>query len=308
MRPIVCTLGSPTYLLAKEMVSILAPLVGNSDYTVKNYTVKNSKEFVERIRTIKLTPKDGLVSFDVVSLFTEVQIVSALKTVEFRLRNDSTLEDRTQIPVEKFVELIELCLRSTYFEFQGEFYEQIDGAAMGSPLSPIIANLFMEDLENSALTSALLKPNLWIRYVDDTFVVWSHGVDNLHHFHGHLNQQSPSIKFTREDEKQNRIAFLDVLVTRLDVSLSTLVYRKPTNTDRYIPFHSYHHPRTIAGVMKGMRERAFCICDNISLRGELEHLEKVFLANELPNRLIKKILSVHPKNLPLDSSMPVQQD
>ena len=68
--------------------------------------------------------------------------------MEFRLRNDSTLEDRTQIPVEKLVELIELCLRSTYFEYQGEFY-QIDRAAMGSPISPIIANLFMEDSEKA---------------------------------------------------------------------------------------------------------------------------------------------------------------
>ena len=57
-----------------------------------------------------------------------------------------------------------------------------------------------------------------------------------------------------------------------------------------------------------MRERAFCICDNISLRGELEHLERMFLANELPNRLIKKILSVHPKNLLSDSSTALQQD
>ena len=67
---------------------------------------------------------------------------------------------------------------------------------------------------------------------------------------------------------------------------------------------------TIAGVMKAIREWAFCICENISLRGELKHLERVFLANELPNRLIKKILSVHPKNLPgpSDSSTPVQQD
>ena len=105
--------------------------------------------------------------------------------------------------------------------------------------------------------------------------------------------------------EQNRIAFLDVLVTRLDVSLSTSVYRKPTHTDCYIPLSPFQNN---CWSHERYERTGFCICDNISLRGELEHLEKVFQANELPNRLIKKILSVHPKNLPSDSSTPVQQD
>ena len=122
----------------------------------------------------------------------------------------------------------------------------------------------MEDLEEQAMHSAPLRPNLWLRYVDDTFVIWPHGEQNLQSFHTHLNQMSANIDFTIEKEEEGRRAFLDVLVTRSGDQLSTAVYRKPTHTDRYIPYHSHHHPRMLTGVMRGMRDRALRICDNTS--------------------------------------------
>jgi retron-type reverse transcriptase len=70
-------------------------------------------------------------------------------------------------------------LTSTYFCFEGQFYEQTDGVAMGSPLSPIKANFFMEEFENKAVEQAVQKPTCWFRYVDDTFVIWPHGPEKL---------------------------------------------------------------------------------------------------------------------------------
>ena len=84
---------------------------------------------------------------------------------------------------------------------------------MGSPLSSIIANLFMEHIEEKAITTAPFKPSLWIRYVDDTFVIWPHGPAPLKRFHKHLNQQCPSIQFTMETKDDGKIPFLDVLIT-----------------------------------------------------------------------------------------------
>ena len=82
---------------------------------------------------------------------------------------------------------------------------------MGFPLSPIVANLYLEHLEEGAIQSAPLQPKLWHRYVDDTFVLWPHWQNGLHHFHQHLNSQHLSIQFTMEEEKDHKIAFLDVL-------------------------------------------------------------------------------------------------
>ena len=101
------------------------------------------------------------------------------------MKTMQTLEVRTSIPVAQVMHLTELCLRSTYFQFENQFYEQTDGAAMGSPLSPIVANLFMEHIEEKDITSSPFKPHLWTRnsYVDNTFVIWPHGPVLLQRFH-----------------------------------------------------------------------------------------------------------------------------
>jgi hypothetical protein len=110
--------------------------------------------------------------------------------------------------------LAEVCLRSTFFSYQGEFYEQTSGVAMGSPLSPIVANLFMENFEKKSLDSFPLKPLRWKRFIDDTNVLWPHGKDELDKFFQHLNDISKDIKFTMELEENGSIPFLDVLIKR----------------------------------------------------------------------------------------------
>ena len=69
------------------------------------------------------------------------------------------------------LELLEFCLCNTYFLCQGQFYEQTMGAAMGSPVSPVVANLYMEYFEHKALTPVVNPPRLWKRYVDDIFII-----------------------------------------------------------------------------------------------------------------------------------------
>ena len=85
---------------------------------------------------------------------------------------------------------------------------------MGSPLSPVIANIYMEHLEETTLRTAPLQPTLWLEYVDDAFVIWPHGHKELQHFHEHINQQYPNIQFTMEEEKDGKQVFLDVQVPR----------------------------------------------------------------------------------------------
>jgi retron-type reverse transcriptase len=107
-----------------------------------------------------------MVSFDVVSLFTNVPIVDSLELLSHHFEDD-------------VLALFKHVLTSTYFCFDGQFYEQTDGVAMGSPLSPVIANFFMEDFEKKATEQVVLKPVCWFRYVDDTFIIWPHGQEKL---------------------------------------------------------------------------------------------------------------------------------
>ena len=293
LRPIVSAIGSPTYDIAKFLTKIISPLTGKSDSFIKN-----SSDFAERVRNTVLNASDKMVSFDVVSLFTRVPVPEAIDVISHRLEQDESLDERTSLPPSEICQAIELCLHSTYFQFEDSFFEQREGAAMGSPLSPAIANIFMESLEERALKTITQRPSMWIRYVDDTFVIWPHGDDELERFHQHLNQQNQSIKFTIEEEKDNQLPFLDVLVRRDGNHLRTTVYRKPTHTDRYINFNSHHHSRVLRGTIQCLRDRALNVCDTTSRAAELKHLHDVFAMNGYPKKLTRRTLKQRPGRKP----------
>ena len=198
---------------------------------------------MEKARSIRLEEGSILVSFDVTSLFTKVPIAEALEVIGRRLEEQEAEERNTTLSVASIKRLLHLCLTSTYFMWNSRFYQQKEGAAMGNPLSPVVANIYMEHFEALAIESARLKPATWLRYVDDTFVVWNEGRDKLQDFLEHLNTIRPSIQFTMELEEDGKLPFLDVLVTRGANRLTTKVYRKATHTDRYIHFTSNHHNR-----------------------------------------------------------------
>ena len=161
---------------------------------------------------------------------------------------------------------------------------------MGSPLSPVIANIYMEAFEEEALDKASKRPSMWIRYVDDTFVIWPHGRKELQTFHNHLNNLRDSIKFTMEEEENGSIPFLDVLVTRNNNHMTTSIHRKKTHTDRYLHYASYHHPRTKTGTISCLRRRAETLCPEKNIDREKEHLHNVFAANGYPERITDRCL------------------
>jgi len=248
MRPIISNIGAPTYKLAKYLPGLLKPLIGTT-----MHHVKNSVQFIQILQTIQIEPHDLLVSFDIVSLFTNVPIGDSLLLLEQHFNID-------------LVNLFRHVLTSTYFYFNGQYYEQTDGVAMGSLFSLVIANFYMEDFENRALQLATYRPTCWYRYVDDTFVIWLHGLDRLREFLQHINGLHKKIKFTMEIEEGGHLPFLDVNVYRRnDGSLGHKVYRKPTHTNLYLHQSSHHHPANKQSVLTPLIQRARTLCDQDSL-------------------------------------------
>ena len=147
---------------------------------------------------------------NVTALYTSIPVADAIEVIKRRLEQDTGLPRRTTWSSENILKLLEFCLVNTYFLFNGQFFEQTKGAAMGSPVSPIVANIYMEAFEDRALNTALHPPKIWKRYVDDTFVVQLESQRD--EFFHHINQVDTSITFTMEEAGPNgSIPFLDLL-------------------------------------------------------------------------------------------------
>jgi hypothetical protein len=142
------------------------------------------------------------------------------------------LLQRTSLPVEDIIDLLSFCLNTTY-TLCLRAVQQVFGTAMGSPVSAVIANLVMEDVEERALASVPVSLSFWKRFVDDVISAVSRNeIDILLQ---HLNYIEPSIQFTVEREINGHLAFLDLNVHRtVEGKLETDVYHKPTHTDKYV--------------------------------------------------------------------------
>ena len=142
LRPIVSSRGSDTYGVAKVMAKVLKPFVGKLPHHIQS-----TGDFVRKVREATLLPGKYLSSYDVTALFTSVPIDPALHIIKDMLEKDDTLCNKTVLSVQNIIELLGFCLHNTYFSFKNRSYEQAEGVAMGSPVSCIVANLYMEHFE-----------------------------------------------------------------------------------------------------------------------------------------------------------------
>ena len=131
------------------MSCVLIKIAGRS-----TFSVKTTMDFVEQVKNIKLQPHECIFSYDMKAWFTSVPIKPAINIIKQLLEDDKELQQRTTMTVQNIICLLEFCLNNTSFIFQGRFFEQTEGAAMGSPLSPIIANIYMDTFEKQAISTA----------------------------------------------------------------------------------------------------------------------------------------------------------
>ena len=184
--------------------------------------------------------------------------------------------------------LLNLCLTSTSFQYNGKHYKQLHGTAMGSPVSVVVADIVMQNIEEQALATYKRTLPLWLRYVDDTFTAVHK--DEIDDFHEHLNRQNADIQFTKEIEENGKIPFLDCLVTRDNNNkLNTTVYRKPTHTDRLLDQSSYNPTSHKATTIQTLTRRAQLVCDSPdSLADENNYLDNVFNKNNYNKDFVRR--------------------
>ena len=196
LRPIISSRGAPSYLLAKWVSGILTPLLG----IFSKAHVRNNMDFMNKIKNVSFS-HGKMVSYNVASLFTKVDLSCTLDFLSRKLPEFYPTE--LPLPVNVFIDLIRLCVNDNVFTYNGKFYQQTFGCAMGFPLPPVLSNFFIEYFECELLPTILQASTSWLRYVDDVFSVCTLNNNDFEMFFQWLNELRSSITSTFEWENNN---------------------------------------------------------------------------------------------------------
>ena len=253
-RPIVSGIQSPTENISKFV-----------DFHIKDYVpkidsyVKDTTHFINILQDYELEPGDLLVTLDVKALYTNIPHAEGLQALNETLTNNN----HQNPPPWALVRLADLVLKNNMFQFNNKFYLQNQGTAMGTKMAPSYAILYMANFEQHALTTYRLRPKLWIRYIDDIFLIWQHGNQELELFVEFLNTINGTIRFTCESDPE-KLPFLDVTVIRgEDNKMDTTLYIKPTDAQAYLHYSSEHPATTKNSIPFSQFLRIRKICSKI---------------------------------------------
>ncbi|XP_050498525.1 uncharacterized protein LOC126886857 [Diabrotica virgifera virgifera] len=290
MRPVVSFYNTPVVTLSKFINSIL-----QSTITLQpSYSVKNSTDLVNKLSVLNLPRDFFLVSFDVSNLFTNVPRDETIPLVEDLLIKSNI--NRVSIP--HLLDLLKFCLSQDFFTFNDIIYRQAQGLAMGNPLSPLLADLFLNNLEvnifdnNSSNQNSFQKILYWFRYVDDVLAIIDGNSTDAENILYLLNNLHPAINFTLETESNKSINFLDLTLTRMDSKLIFSVFRKPTQTDHTIP-RSSNHPfqQKMASFYCYIHRLLSLPLSDTNFNSELDIIKQLAYSNGYSPTLVDNILN-----------------
>ena len=158
---------------------------------------------------------------------------------------------------------------------------------MGSPVSPVIANIYMEYFESLAIPSSPTSVKWWFRYVDDVHSATKKG--QVNQLQEHLNSIDLHIKFTIELPGTDGLPFIYTLTKLTPNSIESTVYRNPTHTDRYLDYNSNHPISAKLSVIHTLIHRAKQVGSTPEfLAKEMDHLHKVLQDNHYPAQLFQQ--------------------
>ena len=306
LRPILSMVGSFNHSFVKWLGRKLEPLRSAKSIARDSFSLGF-------LRDSNLN-SGFFVSYDVVSLFTNIPLNDTIDIILEHLyprtsglsARDRMFEGMTKTV---FKRSLEWCLKDNVFIFNSKFYLQIDGCAMGSPLVPILADIFMNHILEDNITRNTehnfkdisfkslndfpqFDLKLFIRYVDDTLAVFDSRKDALD-FLDYLNSLHHSIEFTIECEENNIISFLDLqLIKNRDSGmLDITVYRKPTHSGAFTNYTSFIPHYFKVGLIKTLVCRAYRICSTWTLfHKEVEFITKTLMNNGYTRNFIQSII------------------
>jgi hypothetical protein len=235
-RPVVAANGAPTEKISQFVDHFVNPFCPK----IKSF-VKDTTHFLQKLESVGQLPKGSfLVTMDVVALYPNIPHQGALHAVKQML--DKHRPGQVRPSNVTIVKLLEMVLTKNNFTFNGKHFLQLIGTAIGTKSAPGVANHYLDWFERMFLYSYRKQPYLYVRYIDDCFLIWHHSIEELHEFVDYLNNRVPTIKFTVEVSEE-QIAFLDVKVKKAGDRIIADLFTKTTDSHDYLLYNSAHPQR-----------------------------------------------------------------
>ena len=230
-------------------------------------------------------------------------------------RRISNIINKCSIPFDLIYKYVNFVFENNFFVFNDKFYRQIAGIPMGDCLSPLFADIVMDDLElycwSKLKNNFNINPLWYYRYVDDSsMLVHKDHIDKILQI---FNSYHPKLKFTHEIEVNKRLNFLDVTLINFKNKIFTDWYQKPTCTYRTLNFNSNHPISLKRNIIFNLVDRCINLSHPKYHLKNLKLVEKMLLINDYPidfiikniNVRLKKINHCPPKNTLSNSKPPL---
>lgn len=286
IRPIVTSINTPTYNLSK----IILKIFNKMKYKTK-HTIKNSTELVDTLKTQNQLDKCKLISFDIVNLYSNVCIKETLNIIKHILQEE--IQDNTDI--ENILHMIETITNNNFCTFNNKVYSINEGLPMGSPISGLLANIYIDYIENQYILNDknpyFKKLRIWKRYMDDIICIWDGESEDLIKLHDYINGLREKLKFTIEQETNNKINFLDLTIKRLEHQIEYEIYRKPTQINNIISYTSNHHIQHKNAALNTYINRLHKIpLKDEAFQKELKYIKQLAKEHQFPEKHVDKII------------------
>ena len=276
LRPIVSFYYSFSYNLSRYLMEIIKLVLPEKQI----YNLQDSFEFVDLICKTKLqNTNNKMYTLDIANLYPNLPV----KIIIPQLAKDMT--KFCKISEDNIVSLLSLCTTDSIFKFGHLKYKQTDGVTMGTPLAPLISEYFLRKLEEK-FTVEHKEIKFYCRYVDDCFLLADISLNSLM-IQNWFNILHGKLKFSIETEEENKISYLDILVTRTNTSFETSIFRKPVHPQLFQRYLSCFAPKYKRNLVSCMLTRAKRICsNNDNFQQQKQILFDMFLKSGYPKSFL----------------------
>lgn len=284
LRPISASPNVPCYHLSKYIGSILKTLIS------PDYNIKNIFELKEKLSNQEIKEEEILISYDVISLFTNISTTLAIRII---LKKWDLIKTQTTMSRSQFQKILEFCLiENNYFKYNSDLYRQSYGMPMGNPLSPTIADIVLDDLLNytkKRLEEEGITIRMIYKYVDDMVAIVKKE-DNLKIIKI-LDEYHPKLKFTFEPETDKSIAFLDSKIHRREQKLILNWYAKEIASGRILNFNSAHIKSQKINTANNLVRKIMQISHPEFKQENIQKIHNLLHKNNYPHQIIRDLIS-----------------